>query len=64
LALDASQSTGKVPINIEQSHIDIVAFTGHKPLLGPTGIGGLYVREGIDIKKLSGFKRRNNRVHD
>jgi cysteine desulfurase/selenocysteine lyase len=50
LALDASQSAGKVPINIEQSHIDIVAFTGHKSLLGPTGIGGLYVREGIDIR--------------
>ncbi len=49
-ALDASQSAGKVPINIEQLHVDIVAFTGHKSLLGPTGIGGLYVREGIDIR--------------
>jgi cysteine desulfurase/selenocysteine lyase len=49
-ALDASQSAGKVPIDIEQLHVDIVAFTGHKSLLGPTGIGGLYVREGIDIR--------------
>ncbi len=49
-AVDASQSAGKVPINIEQQHIDIVAFTGHKSLFGPTGIGGLYVREGIDIR--------------
>jgi len=49
-AIDASQSAGKVPIDIEQSQIDIVAFTGHKSLLGPTGIGGLYVREGIDIR--------------
>jgi cysteine desulfurase family protein len=49
-AIDASQSAGKVPIDIEQSHIDMVAFTGHKSLLGPTGIGGLYVREGIDIR--------------
>jgi cysteine desulfurase/selenocysteine lyase len=49
-ALDASQSAGKVPIDIEQHHVDIVAFTGHKSLLGPTGIGGLYVREGIDIR--------------
>jgi selenocysteine lyase/cysteine desulfurase len=31
-------------------HIDVVAFTGHKSLLGPTGIGGLYVREGIEIR--------------
>ncbi len=49
-AIDASQSAGKIPIDIEQAHIDIVAFTGHKSLLGPTGIGGLYVREGIDIQ--------------
>ncbi len=49
-AIDASQSAGKVPIDIEQLHIDVVAFTGHKSLLGPTGIGGLYVRPGIDIR--------------
>jgi cysteine desulfurase family protein len=49
-AIDASQSTGKIPIDIEESNIDVVAFTGHKSLLGPTGIGGLYVREGIDIR--------------
>jgi len=49
-AIDASQSAGKVPIDIEQLHIDIVAFTGHKSLLGPTGIGGLYVRQGIEIR--------------
>ena len=49
-AIDASQSAGKVPIDIDKMRIDIVAFTGHKSLLGPTGIGGLYVREGIDIR--------------
>jgi cysteine desulfurase/selenocysteine lyase len=49
-AIDASQSAGKVPIDIERMHIDVVAFTGHKSLLGPTGIGGLYVREGIEIR--------------
>ena len=49
-AIDASQSAGKVPIDIERLHIDVVAFTGHKSLLGPTGIGGLYVRPGIDIR--------------
>ncbi|UCG04818.1 MAG: aminotransferase class V-fold PLP-dependent enzyme [Desulfobacterales bacterium] len=49
-AIDASQSAGKVPIDIEQLHIDVVAFTGHKSLLGPTGIGGLYVRQGVDIR--------------
>lgn len=49
-AIDASQSAGKVPIDIEGQNIDVVAFTGHKSLLGPTGIGGLYVREGIEIR--------------
>jgi len=49
-AIDASQSAGKVPIDIDELNIDVVAFTGHKSLLGPTGIGGLYVREGIKIR--------------
>ena len=49
-AIDASQSAGKVPIDIEAQCLDVVAFTGHKSLLGPTGIGGLYVREGIDVR--------------
>jgi cysteine desulfurase family protein len=48
-AIDASQSAGKIPIDMEEMNIDIVAFTGHKSLLGPTGIGGLYVREGVDV---------------
>jgi len=49
-AIDSSQSAGKVPIDMEEHNLDIVAFTGHKSLLGPTGIGGLYVREGVEIK--------------
>jgi len=49
-AIDASQSAGKIPIDIEKCHVDIVAFTGHKSLMGPTGIGGLYVREGVEIR--------------
>ncbi len=49
-AIDTSQSAGKIPIDIEELNVDIVAFTGHKSLLGPTGIGGLYVREGIEIR--------------
>lgn len=48
-AIDASQSAGKIPIDMEDQNLDIVIFTGHKSLFGPTGIGGLYVREGIDI---------------
>jgi len=48
--VDASQSAGQVPINIKESLVDVLAFTGHKSLMGPTGIGGLYVREGIEIR--------------
>lgn len=48
--VDASQTAGKVPIDIREMNIDIIAFTGHKSLLGPTGIGGLYVGEGINIR--------------
>jgi cysteine desulfurase family protein len=50
LAIDASQSAGKIPIDIEEMGVDLVAFTGHKSLLGPTGIGGLYVKEGIEVR--------------
>jgi len=49
-AIDASQSAGKIPIDMEEQNLDVVAFTGHKSLLGPTGIGGLYVREGVEIR--------------
>jgi len=49
-AIDVSQTAGKIPIDIDEMNVDVVAFTGHKSLLGPTGIGGLYVREGIEIR--------------
>lgn len=41
--LDAAQTAGLVPISIDQMKIDLLAFPGHKSLLGPTGTGGLYV---------------------
>lgn len=49
-AADISQTAGVVPIDMTHMHIDIVAFTGHKSLLGATGIGGLYVRPGVELK--------------
>ncbi|MCK5096660.1 MAG: aminotransferase class V-fold PLP-dependent enzyme [Desulfobacteraceae bacterium] len=48
--IDASQTAGKISVDIEELNVDVVAFTGHKSLLGPVGIGGLYVKEGIEIK--------------
>jgi cysteine desulfurase/selenocysteine lyase len=48
--IDSAQTAGVIPIDIEEMCIDAIAFTGHKSLLGPTGTGGLYVREGVEIK--------------
>ncbi|MEH0021557.1 MAG: aminotransferase class V-fold PLP-dependent enzyme [Desulfobacter sp.] len=48
--VDASQTAGKLPIDIREMNIDVIAFTGHKSLLGPTGIGGMYVGEDIHIR--------------
>jgi len=47
--IDASQTAGKIPVDMEAQCLDVVCFTGHKSLLGPMGIGGMYVREGIEI---------------
>lgn len=49
-AMDASQTAGAVPINMKEMHIDMLAFTGHKSLLGSTGIGGLCVREHVQLR--------------
>jgi cysteine desulfurase family protein len=49
--IDASQSAGKIPIDMEADNLDVVCFTGHKSLFGPTGIGGLYVREGVEVRQ-------------
>lgn len=46
--VDAAQTAGAVPIDVEAMGIDLLAFTGHKGLLGPTGTGGLYIREGLE----------------
>jgi len=49
-AVDASQSAGAVPIDVKAMNIDLLAFTGHKCLMGPTGIGGSYIGENVPIK--------------
>lgn len=48
--VDSSQTAGKIPIDVVAMNIDVLCFTGHKSLLGPTGIGGMYVREGVEIR--------------
>jgi selenocysteine lyase/cysteine desulfurase len=50
--VDASQTAGVFDIDVRRMNIDILCFTGHKGLLGPQGTGGLYVREGVDLRPL------------
>ena len=50
--VDASQTAGVFPIDVQRMQIDVLCFTGHKGLLGPQGIGGMYVREGLAVRPL------------
>lgn len=52
MIVDASQTAGARPIDMQAMHIDVLAFTGHKSLLGPQGTGGLCVAEGVEIRPL------------
>lgn len=50
--VDAAQTAGNVPIDIAALGVDMLAFTGHKGLMGLTGTGGLYSREGLQLAPL------------
>lgn len=50
--LDVSQSAGCLPVDVDGWGVDVIAFTGHKSLFGPTGTGGYYVRRGIFLRPL------------
>jgi cysteine desulfurase family protein len=52
LLVDAAQTAGAYPLNISQTGITLLAFTGHKALFGPQGIGGLYIAAEIDLEPL------------
>ena len=58
--VDASQTAGAVPIDMEQMHIDILCFTGHKGLMAPQGTGGLCIREGVEVRP---FKVGGSGIH-
>jgi cysteine desulfurase family protein len=48
--VDASQTAGVIPVNVQQAQADLLAFPGHKGLYGPPGIGVLYVGSGIELE--------------
>ena len=50
--VDAAQTAGVLPIDVQKQNIDVLCFTGHKGLFGPQGTGGIYVRKGVEIRPL------------
>lgn len=51
--VDAAQSAGVLPIDVQRDGIDLLAFTGHKGLLGPTGTGGLVIGDSVDTRDMA-----------
>ncbi len=49
-AIDTAQTAGVVPINMNEMNVDVLAFTGHKALMGSMGIGGLCVRKHVQLR--------------
>ena len=52
LIVDASQTAGSIPIDMQKMGIDVLCFTGHKGLMGPQGTGGLCIQPGVEIRPL------------
>ncbi|MBC7234487.1 MAG: aminotransferase class V-fold PLP-dependent enzyme [Chloroflexi bacterium] len=57
LLVDAAQTAGVLPIDMEAMHIDLLAFTGHKGLQGPPGTGGLLIGYGFDAGQIEPLVR-------
>lgn len=60
LVVDAAQTAGVLPLDMEAMGIDVLCFTGHKGLMGPQGTGGLCLRPGVELRP---FKRGGSGVH-
>lgn len=57
LLVDVAQTGGAYPIDMQAEAIDLLAFTGHKALYGPTGTGGLIVGERVNVAEMEPLKR-------
>ncbi len=57
LLVDAAQTGGAYPVDLQADLIDLLAFTGHKSLYGPMGTGGLIVGERVDEKEIEPLRR-------
>jgi len=60
---DTVQSVGKIPVNVEQLSVDVLAISAHK-FYGPKGIGAIYIRRGVEIDSFiqGGAQERNRRA--
>lgn len=63
LLVDTAQSAGAVPIDMQTDFIDLLAFTGHKSLYGPTGTGGLILGERVDEAQLVPLRQGGTGSH-
>ncbi len=61
--VDAAQTAGAVPIDVEADAIDLLAFTGHKALMGPQGTGGLYIGPRVALDELEPILRGGTGSH-
>ncbi|GIP50990.1 MULTISPECIES: aminotransferase class V-fold PLP-dependent enzyme [Paenibacillus] len=52
ILVDAAQTAGRYPVDVSSMGIDLLAFPGHKSLLGPQGTGGLYIHPNVDLEPL------------
>ena len=57
LLVDAAQTGGSYPVDVQADGIDLLGFTGHKSLYGPMGTGGLIVGERVDVARFEPLKR-------
>jgi cysteine desulfurase family protein len=57
LLVDAAQTGGAYPVDVQADGIDLLAFTGHKSLYGPMGAGGLIIGERVDVERMIPLKR-------
>ena len=57
LLVDAAQTAGVLPVDMKAMNVDLLAFSGHKGLLGPTGTGGLAIGEAVKVADMTPLKR-------
>lgn len=50
--VDSAQTAGAYDIDVQKLNIDVLMFTGHKGLMGPQGVGGFYIKDGIELRQM------------